>query len=159
MNGEQKSYKEMLSSFEQILNAYNNSVGSDRIIYNKSVEDVLLMGYKELKNLDKQGCEEYSYLLAQYSAVLIKEQNRNSVRLIWAQDHLNRLIANNYDKYVGDRMMKFDLVKYMIINNDTAASYLNDIILHASARQQELNELSSKVYYMSSLLRDIGRNK
>jgi len=157
--GNTKSYTELLKDFEKTLNRYASDIGTDKIIYNTEVEQVLLMDFKQLKNLDKTGMEEFAYLLAQYAAVLTKETNRNTAILKWAEDKLNKLISHNYDKYVGDKMMKYEIVKYMIVNNDSAATQLNEIIKDAESRLTELQDMSSKIYYMSTLLRDLGRNR
>lgn len=150
--------REDLQKFEGTLNDYQSKIGLDKVIYNDDVDSVLLMTYDQLKNLDKQGCDEYSYLLSQYALVISKEHNRQKVRVLWATDKLNRMLAEYQNKYIGDRMMKYELMKAMLINNDTAAEDLNHIIMHATARMTELDNIASSIENLSRILNSIGRS-
>lgn len=147
---------DQLKKIEEVLDQYDSNIGLDKIIYNEDVEEVLLLNASQLSSLDKSKLEEYSFLLAQYAAVLNKEINRNKARLYWAEDKLNRLIAQHNNKYSG-QFMKFEIIKYTIINNDTAASKLNQIILHAQLRILEVDGVLNHIQMMSRLIGSIGR--
>lgn len=150
--------KDELKKFESTLDHYHTTIGLDKIIYNDDVDSILLMSYDQLKNLDKQGCDEYAFLLTQYSLVISKEYNRNKVRVFWANDKLNRMLARYQDKYIGDRMVKYEIMRAMLINNDTAAEELNSIIMHATARMTELENITNSIDNLSRILHSIGRS-
>lgn len=147
---------EKLSKFEEILNEYIAKVGLDKIVYNPEVEKVLSLNEAQLKNLDKIGLNEYSFLLAQYCAVLTKEINRNKVRLNYAENQLSMLIAKAYDQN-SSQYVKYDVVRANIINNNSAAQVLNNIILHAKSRILETEDIVSSVMMMSKILNTLVR--
>lgn len=154
-----KTSSERLREFEDVLDDYNSKVGVDKIVYNDEVEDVLFMSEEQLKNLDQMGCNEYSYLLAQYSAVLTTYYNRNSVRFFWAENELNKIIASQYSNYSSGKFDKYELIKFKIINADSAAAALNNIIQASYARKLELDSLSHKMEMMSKILSNVSRGK
>lgn len=158
-----KTFQDRLKEYEETLNKYIESIGINYILYNKEVEPVLLMTYEQLQKLDSQGCDMYSYLLAQYSLIITKEINRNKSRLNWAQKQLELLVANQAAKYSGPadkaNFVKYELLVNRVILNDTSAQTLNKIILHASGRVQELDNISSKIDLMSRTLSNLSRTK
>lgn len=151
------TFKDKLKQFEAILDQYDSKIGIDKIIYNNKVEEVLLMEENQLKNLDKAGLEEYSFLLAQYSALLNKEINRNKVRLFYAENQLSLIIAENYSSFSS--FMKYDVMKSSVILSNTAASVLNNIILHANSRILEIENISQNVLMMAKILSSLSRSK
>ena len=150
---------EDLDKLEKKLDQYSSSLGLDKILYNTEVDDVLLMDLKTLRNLDKQGCEEFSYLLAQHAAIVALAINREVAKLVWADDELNKAISKNYSNYKTSDYEKFELIKYKIINQNTQAARLNTIIVDIKSKRSQLFDLSLKLENMSRILNSISRNK
>lgn len=158
MEQSEEKIEEQLRSFEKILDDYTNKIGLDKIIYNEDVEDILLLDERQLSGLDRNSLDEYAFILIQYATVLNKEINRNKVRLFWAEDKLNKFIAKYHNKYSG-QFMKFETIKYTIINNDSAAKILNQIIVHAQSRILEIDGIVNNIQMMSKIISNIGRSK
>lgn len=93
-----------------------------------------------------------------YSAFLQKEVNRHSSRLKWANHNLNIIIGKVYNNY-GDKWVKFDERKMLIINDNEVAKSLNKIILDSSLRLEELAFISTRVGTMSTILVELQKTK
>jgi hypothetical protein len=158
-----KTFQDRLKEYEEVLDEYTKGFGLNYVMYNKEVEVILLLTYDQIKNLDSEGCDTYSYLLAQYSLTITKEINRNRARLAWAQKQLDLLVASQSKKYVGAdekaSFIKYELLVNRVVLADSSAQVLNKIVLHANGRVLELDNVSAKIDLMSRTLSNLGRSK
>lgn len=161
---EQKTFNDRLKEYEEILDKYTSGVGLNYVLYNQEVERVLLLTYDQIQKLDSKGCDEYAYLLAQYSLIITKEINRNRARLMWAQKQLDLLVASQASRYTGgqagnEKFIKYELLVNKVILADSSAQVLNKIILHATGRVTELDNISTKIDLMSRTLSNLSRSQ
>lgn len=152
------SLKSRLSSFEQTIDDYINRFLPPQKPPD-DIDKILSMSNDELARLSSEACMEYAVILAKYALYLQREINRHKSRLIWAEHNLNALIASEYDNYADDKFVKYDLVKSRICTSVDAARELNNMILHARCRIQELDQLSYKVSLISKTISSLGYEK
>lgn len=149
-----------LKEYEKVLDDYLQNIGVGSIQFNAEVEDVLTMTQIELRGLSPEDLGEKAYVLAQYSAYIRKEYNRNNTRLQWAEHDLRLLIAKEYGNYKSsDEYIKYDLVVTRIVNANSVARALYDIIKHARSRVNELEGLSSAINTMSKVIMELQQTK
>lgn len=156
------SYKERMKKFEAILDEYQKQNGLSHILYNSEIEGVLSLTREELSNLTAEQCGESQFLLAQYSAYLQKNYNRHNAKLKWAERELSNLVAKECHNYGDDNFMnnaKFQLILGKVIYGNEAAKVLNQIVNHASACVNELNDMSTKISFISKALGDLQQSK
>lgn len=146
MNGG-KSYNDKLKDFEKILDEYTNGIGLSSIRYNNECEQIIFMSQKELESLTPQECNVNAFTLSQYALYIKKEYNRNYTRKKWAERHLDLIVASQASSY--DKYTKYDVIRSNIINSDTAAGTLHNIILHAESRCSELEGLHFNIESMA----------
>lgn len=158
-NGENLSVEERLEKFERVISDYSNSVGLDKIIYNKEVDEVLYYSESQIKNLDREGCKEKAFLLSQYAATLQRETNKQNIRLNWAEKELDRLVAKLYSNYSSSTYDKYEVVKGRILNGDSTAAALYTIIQNADARKTELTSMAYRVESMGAILKSLGDSR
>jgi hypothetical protein len=154
----ESTVNERLVQTEKILDEYSVSLGTKSIKYNAEVEDVLELTQDRLKSYNEEDLGIKAYLLAQYSTFLQKEINRHAAKLKWATHNLDILVAKVYNNY-GDKYMKIEVKRMLVINDNDVAKNLNKIILEASIRIEELNFLSSRISTQSSLLNEMRKSK
>ena len=160
MSGEQKSHsvKEQLAKFEQILEEYTSRQGLGVLSYNQEVEKALNLTSLELAAMSAESCGEQSFVLFQYALYIQKEHNRQTMRVNWAKNNLKIIVAKECKQY-GDRYTGFNEKEGLIIANNERAYSLNNIVLHAQARADELFFLSRKVQFMGDSLIELQKTK
>jgi hypothetical protein len=155
-----KTFDERLDDYEEVLDEYITQFGLNYVLYNKEVEQILLLTYEQIENLDSEGCDIYSYLLSQYSLIITKEINRHKAKLFWAQKQLELIIANQASRYTAnDKYIKYELLCSKIILADSSANALNRIMLHANGKVTQLENVSAKIDLMSRTLSNLARSK
>lgn len=162
MSGEQKSSGDRLKDFEKVLNEYETGIGLGAIKYNAEVNACMSLTRAEINAMTPQECTVYNLILTQYSAFLQMEYNRNKTRNEWASRELDLIVAQEASKYgYGDdkNFVKYELVKSKIILANAGARALYGIIKHASARAQELEQMSTKIAMIARALFDIRMMK
>lgn len=158
-NGQQElTVDSRLKEVEAMLDAFDKSVGLSYIKFNADVESILQLRLEELRSLDETDCGSFSYCLAQYSSFLQKEINRHSAKLKWANHNLDIIVAKVYNNY-GDKYMKADTKRSLVINDDSYAKALNKIVLETTLRIEELSFLSSRINVQSEILRELQKTK
>lgn len=161
MSGENKSSKDRLAEFEQILNEYTQGIGINGIQYNAEVNDVLSLTREQLRGMHPEDCGELAFILSQYAVFIQKEQNRQRARVDWAEREISYLIALEQSKYYGGdtKYVKYDLLRATIIKGNSAAQALDNIVRHAKARHVELDKVSSNINLMSKALIELQQTK
>jgi hypothetical protein len=152
------SGEDRLAEFERVLDEYNTATGLAYIKYNSEVENCMSLTRAQINAMTVSDCSVYNMILTQYSAYLQMQFNRHRVRVDWATRELDLIVAKEASKYgYGDdkNFVKYDLVKNKIILANEAARVLNNIIKHASARTQELEQMSQKIAMVGRALYDV----
>ncbi len=163
MSGEIKSAKDRLADFEKILNDYTAGIGLSRIQHNPEVGQIFTLTREELRGMDPEDCGECAVILSLYSSYIQTEQNRQQVRVDWAERELSHLIAREKDNYGfgGDKgkFTKYELLKSTIVVHDGAAKLLDQIITHARARAMTLDKISVNINLVSKSLIELQQTK
>lgn len=163
MSGEKKSNQDRLADFERVLNEYTDTLGFATIRYNTDVDQILELSRAQLRGMSTEDCGESAFILAQYAVFIQKEQNRQKVRIDWAERELSDIIsreASNYG-FGGDkgRYVKYDMIRSTVVSGNGAAKALNNIIRHAKARSLELDQISMNINIMSKCLIELQQTK
>lgn len=162
MSGETKSktFEERLEDFHKILKTYTDNIGLKNIGYNSDVDILLKLNKKQLNALSIEDCAEGAFILSQYALFVQKEYNKQKVRIIWANKHLDRIVANHEGNYSGgQKFIKYELLRQKVINGDSAATALDGIVVHATARATELEDLNHNISNMARYLSQLERIK
>lgn len=157
-----KSMNDRLKEFEAILDEYETKIGLGGIRFNHEVEECLTLTRSQINAMTIQECSVFGLMIAQYSAFLQMQYNRQKTRMDWATRELDLIIAKDASKYgYGDdkNFVKYDVVKSKVIVANEAARILSNIIKHAAARAQELEQMSTKISMIGKSIFDIKMMK
>lgn len=143
--------QDRLLEFEETLELYAINLGLNKLLYNKEVEKVLDLTEGQIRQIDRQLAIEYTHLLAQYAGCIQREVNKHKIRLLWAESELNKLIAKYQSKYTS-KYMKFDIIKATIIQSDSAANSLDQIILIAKSHLLLLEDIVANITLRTRIL-------
>lgn len=149
-NGNNSSPKDSLKRFTDLLDEYVYSIGLP-IKKNTEVDDILTLTAQEMSAMTALQCGEAAFLIFQYAAYIQSEYNRNVVRLMWAEEQISSLLGKYGDQY-GDSYTKYDIRRARLCSGDDAAKIINQIRIHASARCEELKDISNKLTMMGRAL-------
>lgn len=119
---------------------------------NPQAEQILSMREVELNALDSQTRDLYSYLLMQHSLYIQQEFNYHATKHTWAKHNLEITIGKLARNY-GDKWTKWEEKKVAIINENSFAKVLSDMIRETSIYMELLNFVSKKIESMSHILR------
>jgi hypothetical protein len=159
MNGQaQLKTEEKWKQAEEILNDYSKSLGLSSISLNNESEKALNLTGDEIKKLTPEEISIQSYILAHYATFLQKEINRQSAKLKWANHNIGIVVAKVGSNY-GDKWVKYDERKMLVIGDNEYAKILSDIALQATVRVEELSFLSSRISAMSEILDELHKTK
>ncbi len=159
MSGENKlSFEERLKKYEAILDQYTVKIGIAHIMYNSEVNDLLMLNSDQLRGMSHEQCGESSYILSNYATFVQMEYNRQKARVDWANSELNKIIADQGDRY-GDKYTKFDLLKARVISGDSSAQVLGNIIKHAEGRATQLESVAFGIRDMARYLESLQVTK
>ena len=140
------------------LDDYDAKFFVDKIAVNQEVEEILGWRSEVIRALSKDACFQNSFILAQFSAALQREINRQTVRNKWASHNLNLVVAKEYDNY-GDKYVKTDIKIGMVCQGNEYAQALNKIILDSITKIEEFSFLSGRIDSMATTLREYGKSK
>jgi hypothetical protein len=143
---------------EKILNDYSQSLGLNAIAFNNESEKALNLTANEIKQLTPEEISIQSYILAHYSTFLQKEINRQTAKLKWANHNISVIVAKVGANY-GDKWVKYEERKMLVVGDNEYAKILSDIALQASIRVEELSFLSSRISAMSDILDELHKTK
>lgn len=162
MTGEQKSkdVNDRLKEYERVLDEYLTGIGVNSFTYNPEVDDILSLTKNHLRGMSPEELGENSYILAQYSAYIQKEYNRQVTRVKWARTDLERIVSALFSEYkTKDEFVKHEVVVGRIMKDNTVAKKLGSIVKFAEGRMSELQGLSQSVNVMSNTLIELQRTK
>lgn len=151
-----KNFNEQLKEFEEVLDEYRTRLGLDNIQMSSDAIKYLSLTFGQVKGMSEEEANYASFALSQYAAYIQTEQNRHTSRVGWAEDKLGKIIAVK-SQGGNNQYTKYELLKAQIIVGDSAAQALNNIILHAQARSNELDSISDKIIFMSVRMKDVKK--
>lgn len=146
----QKKLDEFIKELDvktQILLPINNPLNSE-------IEEALNLSYDQLRSIAREECYILSYKLLQYSVYIQKIKNRYSNIKRWADSNINIMIGKESGNY-GNTYTKFEEKKLLVIANDEYAKALYQIWLKYGALENELDEVSNRINYISKSLQEI----
>jgi hypothetical protein len=147
-----------LAEAENLLNDYDARFLVNKIQVNIEVDEILGYTSEIIRTLDRIACFEKAFVLAQFSASLQKEINRQSARLKWSQHNLNLVVAKEYNNY-GSEFVKYEVKVGMVCHGNDYAKILYRIILDAETKIEEFSFLAGRVGSMSDILKELGKSK
>lgn len=155
------AFKDLLKKVEDSLDAFNKSIGLDKITADlDEVEPILNMGHGEISKVDPVLAQEYSLVLNRYAIYLKKLLNRERTKKIWAENWLHKVVAKMESQYKGpNEYVKQEILYARIINADTAAADLERIINESSLRIQECEGIEEQIQNRYKLFQSIGYKK
>lgn len=151
---------ERIKNLDAMLDEYDVKTGINCFKHDTSVQSILNYTQTDIRALTEEECGEDGYSLIRFAGYIQKESNRLNARIRWLQRCINIETAarikdygNNYTSY-QERMF--------LAHNDSTNEYmkkLQDILMHAEIRKEELSFLSSKVASMAQTLIDQKQSK
>ena len=155
--------KDRLKEFESILDNFLSTVGLNRTMFQlDSPSTYTHPSEDELRQLTEGECSIWAFKLVQYAAYIQQELNRNSSRKKWAEGELGLILANHWKDFSSDgddKWLKYDVVRSKIVNGNSAAQALYEIIKHAECRVTELTGVSDRLCELATILRNFAFSK
>jgi hypothetical protein len=148
MSGEKKSY------LEELMNNFNTGLGLGNLTYDPNTDAALSFNFDQLNNMDAETALLYSALLEQYSLFIQQKYNRVKNIKNWAKSNLSIVVAKEGRNY-GDKYTKYEEKVAMVINGDSYATELNNLMLLSQSKQDELEMVSERISNVSSKLHGI----
>jgi hypothetical protein len=156
--GNELTIDDKIKELEKQLDVYDNQFCLNKVVLSPEVETILALKDEELRVLPRETCFSYAFLLAEFSLVVQKEQNRQTAKMKWAEHNLNIIVAKEQNNY-GDKYTKYEIRKSMIIADNEYAKVLGDVIIKATCQIEELNFLATTINRMSDILKEYGKSK
>lgn len=155
MSGEKESpVQKKLDDFIKDLEAKTENLLPINNPLNSEIEEALNLTYDQLRAISRDECYILSYKLLQYSVYIQKLKNRYANIKRWADNNINIMIGLEASNY-GNTYTKFEEKKLLVIANNEYAKVLNQIWLKYGALENELEEISNRVNYISKALQEI----
>jgi|TARA_R100000808_G_scaffold2804_3_gene10546 hypothetical protein len=157
-NEEFLNAKERLARFVDATERYINTqhVGLTRV--NPEVVNILNYDSSVLHSLTSEQCLAAAYVLFSYADHLQTVYNSNLVKLHWASDAINKVVAPALKQY-GDKYTKHEQKYYEAVQDNEFARSLNNIKIHATARVDMLTEKMRDVRRMGDVLIELSKRK
>lgn len=135
----------------------NNKLDISRINHDKC-EEVLNLGYEELKTLPGPDLIAYSYILSGYSDYINKESNRLKAIIEYASNSINYIVAPVIDNY-GDNFVKYEKKYNLAIRENPLAAKLNELKNESMLRFQCLENKALNMKRMSDIILELSKRK
>lgn len=163
MSGENESRtltaKDALKEFESLVDKYETDIN---LLFPKcqpsNIESALNLTEQDLNQMNSEECGAKAHTLSQYILYLQKEINRNTIRVNWAKNKMNLLIAAKFNEY-GDKYTKVEIKMGMLCKENTYAAAINGILQHAEARITSLTNITMHVSLICNTLMSLQTSK
>lgn len=144
-----KSPREIMNHIDSILNEYEKSIG---LKFKDPLESerYLNLTQQEMRALTLEECAEASLLLAQLSAFVQSEQNKEAARIKMAEQKLERAYLND-EAFTGSWESK----RIKAILNDDVLKKWNDIKRYAELRELRLRNISLNIKNLSDQYKNL----
>lgn len=119
---------------------------------NPDVENILNLREIQIKTLDKETSNAYSYLLMQHSLYIQEEYNYHATKNAWAKHNMEIVLGRLAPNY-GNKYTKWEEKKAAIILENKYAKILNEFIRETTLRMETLSFIAKKIEIMSTILR------
>lgn len=150
---------DQLAQFEATLNEYESKID---LIFPKCqpaiIDKAINLSQEEINVMSAEDCGLHAHTLAQYILYLQKDINRNSVRINWAKNRLNRLLGTVNDQY-GDKWTKYEVKLGALCSDNSEAAALNNVILHAESRILSLTNVTMHISLICNTLSNLQTTK
>lgn len=155
-----KSAKDELSYWDEILDEYENSLGlpkySTTALPESELNSYLVMDRQQIEKLSPEDCAQISYRLSQFAFHIQRTLNREIARHNWADETTKECIADDINNYKGYGYIE---KAYQAIKHNDKASGLNKIKKYAKQRMDRLSYLSNNIKNLSDIILSIQRTK
>ena len=157
-----KSSKEEVQYWDQILDEYENKIGFSKYVSEltdmpeSELNQYLTMNRDVLEKLTPEDCGQISYRLGQFAFHVQRTINREIARYNWAEESIKETIADEINNYKGYGYIEKS--QQAIKHNDKAEA-LNNIKKYAKQRSDRLSYLANSIKNLSDILLSIQRNK
>lgn len=155
-----KTTKEELNDWDNILDEYENTLGLPR--YNSAgmseteLSTYLNMSRDHLEKLSPEDCAQISYRLGQFSFHIQRTINREIARYNWADENIKETISDEVNNYKGYGYIE---KAYQAIKHNEKAQSLNKIKKYAKQRSDRLSYLANGIKNLSDILLSIQKIK
>ena len=155
-----KSTKEELTYWDEILDEYENSLGlpkySAATLSESELSSYLTMDRQQIEKLSPEDCAQISYRLSQFAFHIQRTINREIARHNWADETTKEAIADDINNYKGYGYIE---KSYQAIKHNDKASGLNKIKKYAKQRMDRLSYLANNIKNLSDIILSIQRTK
>lgn len=151
------SIEDKLAATVKVLDDYSKGVGLDTIQYNSDVEIVLKLNFESLSKMSADELASSAFILDQYALFLQRQINREKAKTNWAKSNLDVVVAENGQNF--DKYTKYELRIATIIKENDIARNLNQIIVKATTRLDELDFVATRIASMATKLETLHKSK
>jgi len=155
-----KSAKEELSYWDDILDEYENGLGLPKYslatLPESELNAYLSMDRQQIEKLSPEDCAQISYRLSQFAFHIQRTLNREIARHNWADETTKESIADDINNYKGYGYVE---KAYQAIKHNDKASGLNKIKKYAKQRIDRLSYLSNNIKNLSDIILSIQKTK
>lgn len=148
-----KTKKEEMDFRENILDEYEIKVGLPAISSpgeEKELQEYLTMSRDVIEKITPDRSRSIAIRLSQFSFYIQRLSNREHGRVTWAKNELNLIVAKSLGDI--DKYTKAEHKVALIIQENSAAKALNDILIYAQQRVDRLNELANGIKSLSYVI-------
>lgn len=155
-----KSTKEELTYWDDILDEYENSLGLPKYVTvalsESELNSYLTMDRQQIEKLTPEDCAQISYRLSQFAFHIQRTINREIARHNWAEETTKETIADDINNYKGYGYIE---KSYQAIKHNDKAFGLNKIKKYAKQRIDRLSYLANNIKNLSDIILSIQRMK
>jgi hypothetical protein len=155
-----KTADERLAELDRILDEYELRLGVPALTGEDEVTTearrVLDLPPSELRKMSAIDCGVAAHVMEQFGRRVQQAVNREQARVTWADRSINRIIAKKVNNYKG---YSFEERKLQAINDDDAASKLDEIRVKAQLRIDRISYLAARASGQAKTLLSIKNSK
>lgn len=155
-----KTTKEELETWDQLLDEYEHKIGLPSYIENmlpeSELNEYLTMSRNVLEKTTAEDCGQIAYRLAQFSFHIQRTINREIARFNWAEDTIKIIIADDINNYKGYGYIEKSV---QAIKHNDRANKLNKIKIYAKQRSDRLTYLATSIKNLSDIILNIQKIK
>ncbi len=155
-----KSAKEELTHWDEVLDEYENGIGLPKYsavaLPESELNSYLVMDRHQIETLSPEDCAQISYRLSQFAFHVQRTLNREIARYNWAEETTKEAIADDINNYKGYGYIE---KSYQAIKHNDKALGLNKIKKYAKQRMDRLSYLANSIKHLSDIILAIQRTK
>jgi hypothetical protein len=158
MSGEKelKASEKILEHINSI-NEYINLTNSRFVSFKEEFLLVADLPIENLKKLTQQESFDSAYLLYGYASYIQDEINKNKIALAWCHDEMEKMIVKHSQEF--GQYTKHECKKYILAENNSYASALENMRQVAEARLQGLDGKTFELKRKADILMEKGKRQ